>query len=328
MKNLAVIILNWNGENDTVECLKSLEKDSFYDIFLLDNGSKTESIEIIKNYLVSSKYTYCESENSVRLRNDVNLYFVLSSDNKGFAKGNNFIVEQIKNDYDYVLLLNNDTEVPVNTIETMLVTLRENGLTAVTCDIRYYADKNSLWNAGGVFTWYGDRRYFKQSLIDRKEAKGIKFILAEFITGCALLIDCNYIRKYGLFTEDFFHGEEDYNFCINLKRRGQKVGVDLSVRLYHKVGQSLKPDANKVRNYNATTVHYCNRIIDYKKMMNPFGWKLWRGFYLCLVFVQRARSNMSLTTAFKLVQRVLKITTDNDCVRKELYDSIMHNENI
>lgn len=323
MQDTAVVILNWNGEEDTIECLESLNPHSIYDIFLLDNGSKATSVEAIRNYLVNSKYSYCEVFNPIEVNATYNLYFVLSSDNKGFAKGNNFIVEQIKNTYKYVLLLNNDTEVPADTIESMLNTLKTHELTAVTCDIRYYADKHALWNAGGRFKWYGDRKYFNQKVIDKKEAMGEKFVFAEFITGCALLVDTAYIRKYGLFTEKFFHGEEDYNFCLNLKKRGLKAGVDLSARLYHKVGKSLKPEENAERYFNACTVHYSNRIIDYKEFMPMVKWFFWREFYLTLIFFKRSLSGMRIREAHKLIKRIRKITSANDSVKKELFDEIM-----
>lgn len=324
MRDLAVIILNWNGEYDTIECLESLKNDFFFDIFLLDNGSKKESVEAIRNYLSTSQYSYRESSNTIELHNDTNLYFIISSDNKGFAKGNNFVVNQIKNEYNYVLLLNNDTEVPEGTIGSMLKTLKRYRLAAATCDIRYYDDKDALWNAGGSFTWYGDRKYFEQRIIDRKEAKGEELILADFITGCALLIDCDYVRKYGLFTEKFFHGEEDYNFCMNLKKRGMKAGVDLSVKLYHKVGKSLRPEENSKRYFNSCTLHYSNRIIDYKSFMPKFLWILWREFYLMLVLVKRSSSALKMNGSFKLVRRIHTITTNNDSIEKKLFDEIMN----
>lgn len=323
MRDIAVIILNWNGEEDTIECLESLDSQSIYDIFLLDNGSRDKSIEAIRNYLEKSKYSYCEVINSIEVDNDINLYFVLSHDNKGFAKGNNFVVEQIKNTYEYILLLNNDTEVPADTIASMLNTLKAHELSAVTCDIRYYADKNALWNAGGKFTWYGDRKYFAQKIIDKKELLGENFIFAEFITGCALLVDSTYIRKYGLFTDKFFHGEEDYNFCLNLKKRGLKAGVDLSVRLYHKVGKSLKPEENINRYFNACTVHYSNRIIDYKEFMSKGQWIFWREFYLALIFLKRSLNGMNIKEAYKLVRKIHKITSTNNSIQKELFDEIM-----
>lgn len=77
MRDIAVIILNWNGEEDTIECLESLDSQSIYDIFLLDNGSRDKSIEAIRIYLEKSKYSYCEVINSIEVDNDINLYFVL-----------------------------------------------------------------------------------------------------------------------------------------------------------------------------------------------------------------------------------------------------------
>jgi len=50
--SVAIIVLNWNGWQDTIECLESLYQISYpnYEIIVVDNGSKDESIENIKKY--------------------------------------------------------------------------------------------------------------------------------------------------------------------------------------------------------------------------------------------------------------------------------------
>lgn len=324
MRKLAIIILNWNGSNDTCNCLESLQMTEDQDIYILDNGSRAEEFEILVSYLEKSKYKV--NYKIVKLDDiyqGVNCYLIRSKENLGFAGGNNYVVNRIVEKYRYVLLLNNDTEVPKETINSMISSMEINKCDAITCDIRYFYDKNKLWNAGGVFKWYGDRKYFTQRFIDAKEKKGERFITADFITGCALLIDTDYIKKYGLFTDKFFHGEEDYNFCLMAKKRNAKLGVDLSARLYHKVGQSLNSNRDPQKAFNTAIIHYSNRIMDYKEIYSKNKWVLWREIYLLLVMFKRASNEMKFADAFRMIMIIKKITSDNDTVDKELFQNIL-----
>jgi len=282
-KKLALIILNWNGADDSIECLESLKVNkSEYDIFLLDNGSDKNDCKKLERYLCESQFDIKIVLDKVFSVSDISaheLYFVKSDINRGFAQGNNFIANIICANYKYILLLNNDTLVPESSIKSMIETIECNGDVAVTCDIRYNYDRNKLWNAGGVFKWYGDRKYYSQSKIDKLISKKVKYIRAEYITGCAMLVDCNYIKEYGLFTDKFFHGEEDYNFCLNLKRRKLTAGVDLSVQIFHKVGQSIERSCENAKEMRSNIVHFSNRIIDYKYFYSKIRWKLWDAIF-------------------------------------------------
>ena len=110
------------------------------------------------------------------------------------------------------------------------------------------------------------------------------------------------------------------------KKKKKKLGVDLSVHLYHKVGQSLKPNINKERYFNAITIHYCNRVIDFKSFYSKPRWYLWRELYLLLVVVKRTSSNLTLSDSIRLYRRVKYITSKNVNITKKLYDNIMHNQ--
>ena len=59
MNKLAIILLNWNGHEDTVECIESIREneEQLFTIFLLDNGSKPESVDYIEEWL-RKKYKY------------------------------------------------------------------------------------------------------------------------------------------------------------------------------------------------------------------------------------------------------------------------------
>ena len=124
---------------------------------------------------------------------------------------------------------------------------------------RYYSDRKKLWNAGGYFTFYGDKRYFNQKKVDRLKAHGKEVMDCEFLTGCFMCCRTELLQKYGLFTDKFFFGEDDFNFCMRMKKAGIKLGCALNAVLYHKVSSSMaKTSANDdYRNI----VHFTNRII-------------------------------------------------------------------
>ena len=90
---VAIVVLNWNGKRDTVECLASLNEIDYsnYEILLVDNGSTDGS----------QKYFRAQYPEIELIENEMNL---------GFAEGNNVGIRHAMNGRaDYVLLLNNDT---------------------------------------------------------------------------------------------------------------------------------------------------------------------------------------------------------------------------
>jgi len=135
---VTIIILNWNGWEDTVECLESIFQINYHNfvVIVVDNASEDDSIEKLRQYCngilkVNSKFFYYSSlnkpielfeytnnelektfnSNTKNLSNK--LFLIKNSKNYGFAKGNNIGIEYAINtfDPDYVLLLNNDTVV-------------------------------------------------------------------------------------------------------------------------------------------------------------------------------------------------------------------------
>ncbi len=99
-----IIILNWNGKNDTLECLDSAREIDFenYEIVVVDNGSEDDSVQAIR-----SKY-----KDVIIIENGANL---------GFAEGNNVGIEYaLLHEADYIFLLNNDTVVDPGVIRNLL----------------------------------------------------------------------------------------------------------------------------------------------------------------------------------------------------------------
>lgn len=309
MNDLAIIILNWNGHIDTIECIMSVRKNESkkYTIFILDNNSEFISSSFIENWLISN---YRENYLILNL-NDFNdfpqnsnydLYFIKNMENSGFAKGNNLVWEKIKDKYDFVLLLNNDTTIEKNAISGMVDFMKDNfHVGAVSCNIRLYRDKNILWNAGGYFTWYGDRKYYSQSFIDQQIRRGIKAIPTPFITGCAMMVRKSVSNTVGLFTEKFFFGEEDFNYCKRLLLAGISVESVLDSTIYHKVGTSIKKSQKSSSGY---ILHFSNRIINQKEFFHPIRWKVWRELYILAIFLKLFFQTKNINLSFFVIKKI------------------------
>lgn len=301
----AIIILNWNGSKDTIETMQSLISTKCdYDIYLVDNGSKAEDLTILKHGL--NNITNYREVKIADLDYYKGISLIVSDTNLGFAGANNYVSERIAPFYDTITLLNNDVEVEPNFIDKMYETMERENLTAVTCDIRYYSDKKILWNDGGKFTWYGDRKYIKQAKIDKYIRDGKRFIITEFITGCCMMVKSEYIINNYLFSDKFFHGEEDFNLCKRLKANRHKVGVDLRGRIYHKVGSSLNYDKNDIKFLNKMIVHYTNRVVDMRDFYSKARWAIWRPFYCMLLLVKNSISLKSLSKSMYIARSILR----------------------
>src|SRR3989338_8229659 len=105
-----IIIINWNNAKDTIECLESLQKMNYenYRVVLVDNASTDDSMQKITAWLKISNFE--GKTNCIPLR-----------ENLGFTGGNNVGIDHaIKQNTDYVLLLNNDTLVTENFLSLMI----------------------------------------------------------------------------------------------------------------------------------------------------------------------------------------------------------------
>ena len=81
LKNLAIILLNYNGSVDTIECIESLKNtitNYTYDIYIIDNASREEEVDILKKYISSRKdfSTYSEDVfEKNKIRGNLLLYY-------------------------------------------------------------------------------------------------------------------------------------------------------------------------------------------------------------------------------------------------------------
>tara|TARA_B100000925_G_scaffold291557_1_gene280079 strand:+ start:964 stop:1863 length:900 start_codon:yes stop_codon:yes gene_type:complete len=231
---VAIIIVNWKQYELTKSCLFSLKKINYndYQIILIDNESNLKELKIIKN----------QFDNIITFSNERNL---------GFTEANNIgIKHAIKNEFEYVLLINNDTEVEKNFMNPLLESLEKNkNLGAVQPLILNFVNRKKVWNAGGFLN-----KFFGYSYVN-KNAEVIKKNI-DWITGCCFFIKVEVIKKIGLLDESFFAYYEDVDWSIKIKNKGFDLAFINSSVIYHHGSKSSQNELSE--GTLSPFVHYLN----------------------------------------------------------------------
>lgn len=225
---VAIIILNWNRKDDTLACLRSLDRVAYEEreILVVDNHSTDGSVDAFRE-----NYPGIEI-----IENDKNL---------GYAAGNNVGIRRaMENAADVILLLNNDTEVEPGFLGAMVDVLESDAhIGAVGPKIYYFSEPGVLW-ATGDMEGLGQR--------DVGQFNSVREV--RWIVGCAFLMKIDVVKKIGLLDEDLFlYGEED-EYCTRMARAGFKMYYVPGSVVRHKV--PYRPEGDHTKPYQ---VYYISR---------------------------------------------------------------------
>ena len=350
-----IIILNWNGWRDTIECLESIQRLDYpnYCTVVVDNGSQDDSCERIHawargNILVKSRYVdSCGSEKPVSVvtysRTDAEnggipeieqelsllaaakkIVLIQSGENLGFAGGCNIGIRYVLAvGGEYVWLLNNDTVVEYTALGgTTFVLESSEAWHIVTGQIRSYDNPSKIWNCGGKLTCYGARRYYyNERQVAEVPQRGFKRI--SFITGCAAIFRTPLFKKLGLLSNLFFFGEEDFELSQRLKHRGYKLACLYNAIIYHKVGSSIN-NATFGKNMGQVYIYYLNRFIDMRYYWRKSLWKTWRFIYFFYIsLLLKLKHGVSWSDLWSLRKALLKDSTDLDGVNRATFEQAL-----
>lgn len=232
MKKIVLVTVNYNTAKDTNALLESIEKlhtpGLLLEVIIVDNGSKT--IYELPN-----------------LHKNITVALIRLEENTGFSGGyNRGIQEALKNDADYVLIINNDTLLDPSLIKNLVEVLESKPEIGVTTPKIYFAKghefhkdrytKNELgkvfWYAGGHIDWNhvsGVHRGVDE--VDHGQYDTVEPI--EFASGCCMLFKREVFEKVGLFDERYFLYYEDGDINERIKRAGYKIYYVPSAILMH-----------------------------------------------------------------------------------------------
>ena len=240
------VVVNWNGGEDNLACLRSLVANGLAEerIVFVDNGSTDGSPERVR-----------ELHPGVRLlRNEANL---------GFAGGCNLgIDEALEHGARAVFLVNNDVLLrDPGTLRGLEAALEEEpGVGIVGPRVLYAGDPSLVWCAGGVLT-------FRQNLsrmIGHREKDGPAFQRrrdVDYVPGCAMLVRREVFERVGRFHEDYFAYHEDLELCVRAAEAGFRVLLLGELAVLHDAHASTGGGYNARRKYmmGVNTVWFLRR---------------------------------------------------------------------
>jgi GT2 family glycosyltransferase len=240
MKKIFLVVLNWNGANDTIECLNSIDqlrtKDIKLHVVVVDNGSVDNSKELLGDIKLK-KASYKLIENK---------------ENLGYAGGMNVGIKYaLDKGADYVTIINNDVELDKNILNELVRTAKKYPKAGIICPKIYFAkgyefhknkySKNELgkviWYAGGEIDW--DNAIGVNKGVDQvDEGQFDDDHETDFATGNCMLIRSKAIKGKKLFDENYFMYLEDVDFCVRMTKSGWNVVYSPKGLLWHKVARS------------------------------------------------------------------------------------------
>ncbi|OPX60226.1 MAG: N-glycosyltransferase [Methanobacterium sp. PtaB.Bin024] len=265
--NVTIIILNWNGWQDTIECLESVFQNDYpnYNVIVVDNDSTDDSINRIKKYCSNrtnnpsrinnpdTKVSEYEEKyfNSIHLdveeeKNTNKSIILKNSKNYGYAKGNNIGMKFALKFFnpDYILLLNNDTIVDKDFLKELIKAVEKHEMVGIFAPkILNANDPDIIDSAGHIFSWgrivdRGSEKVDKNQYDAKTEVIGAK--------GAACLYKCEMLESIGLFKEDLVTLYEDAELSWRANKNSWKaIYVPKSI-IYHKIGRSIKKEDSKL----------------------------------------------------------------------------------
>ena len=261
-KSVSIIVVSWNQKKKLATCLSSLKNKtvySTYDVIVVDNSSLDGSVELVKQTFQWA---------------DV----VALDKNYGFSIGNNkgMLYALRKYDPQYVLLLNNDTEIVQSDWLSRMVAVAESedDVGVVGCKLIY---------PDGKTQYIGTKVTVKRLawLNPSDEAVLPKAFDVDAVLGACFLIKRTVLDKIGFFDVGFspFINEES-DFCIRAKKAGYRTRMILSVSVVHFLNTSL----NKI---NSPYVQFISRknTIRFMLLNFPTSWLFKRTFFEFRIFV-------------------------------------------
>jgi len=265
-----IIIVNWNGWKDTLECLESVFRlqGSAFRVIVCDNGSKDDSLEKIEKW-ANGKQTAHPAEPQMALftapptpkpilckrlkqeqveknqvQSNVPLTLIDCEDNFGFAAGNNVGIRYAlqQPDMEWVWLLNNDTVVHAEALSKLLDKMAATpGAGIAGSTLIYYHQPKKVQAFGGAryFPCFGLAMHIGRFRNRRRrvDEKSIERQM-RYVIGASFFVSRTFIEKVGLMAEDYFLYYEDLDWALRGSEHFTLAYAQDSL-IFHKAGASI-----------------------------------------------------------------------------------------
>jgi len=258
---VGVITLNWNGKDDTIECVASLKKLNYsnYDIVVVDNGSTDDSVSALR----------AQYPDITIIENGRNLGYA-----EGFNAGIRYAAQQ---EADYFLIVNNDTVIDPDALgELVSVAEQDPRVGFVSGKVYFYDDPNRLQSVGrishplrlaGTLLGCGE--------LDQGQYDEIRE--HDFVDDVFLLVRRAVFEEVGGYDPTFFLMYEETDWCARIRRAGFKIMYTPDAKVWHKGNLTAATGRSSIHQFYLTR----NQIPFVRHNASP---QQFRRFLLTLLF--------------------------------------------
>lgn len=222
-KLVAIIILNYKGLDDTIECVKSVKKIMYKNFLcaIVDNDSQDGSYEKLKEMFPEYK-------------------IIQFGENKGYAAGNNLGIKYaLQEEAEYVCILNNDVIVKSDFLNVIIEYMEKNNTVGIAgpkiCE--YFAPEVIQSTGARIDLYKGVVPALNVGIAEEKISDEI--IQCDYVGGACLIVKSEVISKIGLIPECYFLFFEETEWCLKAKRCNYDVVCISKAKIFHKGSASI-----------------------------------------------------------------------------------------
>lgn len=221
---LAIIVLNWNCADDSIQCIESLlnQSSEVPDIIIVDNNSTDDSVKKLQRYIKKTNKA---------------IYLIQNSVNSGFSGGNNVgFSHALSQDYTYIGTLNPDAIADQEWTRNLIRELTTHDDTGIVTGILSLEDRIHIDTTGEQYSIWGIPGPRGRNNPLANASRQSEYVFAS--TGGGFITRATTLKKVGMFDEKFFMYFEDVDFCFRAQLAGYKVRYTPKAIAYHKLSVS------------------------------------------------------------------------------------------
>ncbi len=290
LPEIAIIILNYNNCKDTIFCIESIFKSDYtnYKLIIVDNNSNDNSDAILSQYCIEK-----------------NIVFIQTGFNGGFSFGNNVGIKYAQKHFsaEYFWILNNDTEIPQNTLSNLVNYAQNHPKKGIIGASLYYFDnKNILQGVGGKYNkWLGLSRHIGIFETATKKYENPDFTF-DYVIGASMFVNKNCLDTIGLLPEEYFLFYEELDWAQKIKQsKHWELGYCSNAIVYHKEGGSSGANVVEGKSDFADYYLFANLI----KFTKKHFWYCLPSVYISIFLMSLNRLRKGKFEKFKMISKIL-----------------------
>ncbi len=262
LDGVSIIIVSYNSEYYIIDCIESIKnnsKNTPYEIFVVDNASSDETVNIIEK-----KFSEVE--------------IVKNGDNVGFARANNQAIKLAK--YKYLFLLNPDTKFDVDVISTFYKFMERDDNNNIWCCGAEILDENfrpsnsygqftkltkilfEQFGLGKIFNHSFNKKFFNNIVNLNDSPYKVPFIL-----GADMFIRRDVLYKIGLFDEDFDLNFEEAELSFRASKNKYDAMIVPNAKIVHYGGKSFNNSEEQWLFYRKNEILFAQKCFSSTKYL-------------------------------------------------------------